>query len=317
MEDEYKQYQSQLALVKISLEKDPANQELLALQNDLDELVHLTQQLINEKEQETQKQKKLEENGQSTTGSKSLANAQKLELFPGDLVMARWTSGDYSFYAGKITAISGHGANKKYTIQFLDYPEVETVSPQNLKAMPEAKRRSIAMLGSSNNALRAGLSPIPTASVVPSRSISPNSSSKTQPFKASPERVFSPTTSAPPSKVVPVGSIPTTSRPPPPTIVPEPPAIATPPPLPSQKPKKQLKPNAALEASKNSWKQFASRGVKTGRIGKRKKIGETSMFRSPEDAADRVGFMGGNRGSTKAAPREKHVYKYKEDEDNE
>ncbi|EPX72098.1 splicing factor Spf30 [Schizosaccharomyces octosporus yFS286] len=316
MEDEYKQYQSQLALVKISLEKDPANQELSALRNDLEELVQLTRQLIDEKAQELQKQKKLEENQHSTTGSQTSANAQKLEFFPGDVVMARWISGDQSFYTGKITAVSGYGANKKYTIQFLDYPEVETVSPRDLKAVPETKRKIAGIPSSSSNGPRVGFSPFSAASVTSSRSISPNASSKTQSLRASPERTFASATSPPSSKVAPVYSLPTTSKPDPP-IVSEPPAIATPPPPPpSQKPKKQLKPNAALEASKNSWKQFASRGVKTGRIGKRKKIGETSMFRSPEVAADQLGSMSSNRGASKAAPRGKHVYNYNEDEDN-
>ncbi|EPY52100.1 splicing factor Spf30 [Schizosaccharomyces cryophilus OY26] len=318
MEDEYKQYQSQLALVKISLEKDPDNQELLALKNDLEELVDLTGEVINEKGQETQKQTKLEENGFSAVDSKSMANAQNLEFFPGDLVMARWTSGDYAFYAGKITAVSGYGPNKKYTIQFLDYPEVETVSSKNVKAMPEAKRRNMLVMSSSlNKAPRAGFSPNPTVSMAPSRSISPMANSRIHPSIASPERAFSPATAAGAAKVAPVGSFHTASKPPPPTTVPEPPAISTPPPPIAQKPKTQLKPNAALEASKNSWKQFASRGVKTGRVGKRKKIGETSMFRSPEDAAARVGFMGNGRGATKPASREKHVYNYKEDEDYE
>jgi survival-of-motor-neuron-related-splicing factor 30 len=42
METELQTYKDQLAYVNLSLEADPANQELLALKSELDELISLT-----------------------------------------------------------------------------------------------------------------------------------------------------------------------------------------------------------------------------------------------------------------------------------
>jgi survival-of-motor-neuron-related-splicing factor 30 len=57
-----------------------------------------------------------------------------------------------------------------------------------------------------------------------------------------------------------------------------------------KKKKKIDKGKGALEAEKKKWQTFAAKGVKGARVGKTKKIGEGSMFRTPESVNGRGMF---------------------------
>ncbi|KAF8473949.1 hypothetical protein BDZ91DRAFT_827663 [Kalaharituber pfeilii] len=71
---------------------------------------------------------------------------------------------------------------------------------------------------------------------------------------------------------------------------------------------KRVKHQRELNESKNKWQAFAAKGVKTG-AGKAKKIGETSMFRTPEGVHGRVGFTGSGQPMRKEiSVRGKHIY---------
>ncbi|KAA8916866.1 hypothetical protein TRICI_000985 [Trichomonascus ciferrii] len=79
----------------------------------------------------------------------------------------------------------------------------------------------------------------------------------------------------------------------------------------NQAPKKvQHQPSKAqiLDSGKQKWQQFTKKGLKQGKGMKAKKLGETSMFRSPDDPQARVGVVGSGRGMTKEKPRTKHVF---------
>ncbi|EEB07806.1 splicing factor Spf30 [Schizosaccharomyces japonicus yFS275] len=272
MDAEIEQYKVQLELVKHSLGKDPDNSELITLKDELEELIKLSDSLakasdIVPSDETTETTEGRNEKEPSDQQPGKLLNAK-----PGDLLMARWLSGDKAYYPAKVIAVSGAREWKKYTVKFIDYPNTETVPIDCVKLLPESKKRNIEITQPRNLAL--------------------------------------PPPPPPPSKPV--------NMPPPP-----PPPSSAQPSAPyttsnvasyTQKMQKHLKPKAALEASQNSWKQFAARGVKAGRVGKRKKIGETSIFRSPEGLNGRVGFMGSGRGTTKSAAREKHIYKASDDD---
>lgn len=96
-------------------------------------------------------------------------------------------------------------------------------------------------------------------------------------------------------------------------IPPPPPANhrgAIPPPPPSEPIPKKTKPsiNQELKKSASTWSNFAKSGPKTkGIVGRKKAIGESSMFRTNDDG--RVGVIGSGKGMT-ADPgkREKHVF---------
>jgi survival-of-motor-neuron-related-splicing factor 30 len=79
----------------------------------------------------------------------------------------------------------------------------------------------------------------------------------------------------------------------------------------NQAPKKvQHQPSKAqiLDSGKQKWQQFTKKGLKQGKGMKAKKLGETSMFRSPDDPLAKVGVVGSGRGMTKEKPRTKHVF---------
>ncbi len=93
--------------------------------------------------------------------------------------------------------------------------------------------------------------------------------------------------------------------PPPPGLAP---VNAPPPPPPRQKLQKE---KAELDKGKESWKTFATKGPKRrkGEVGRKRPIGEDSMFRTPDEIEGRVGVIGSGRAMTKEnGVREKHKY---------
>ncbi|KAM7207329.1 hypothetical protein V8F20_002391 [Naviculisporaceae sp. PSN 640] len=80
------------------------------------------------------------------------------------------------------------------------------------------------------------------------------------------------------------------------------------------KPKfKKMKPTKELEANKSNWQNFNAKGKfgKSGGLPKKKE----SMFRVPEGANGRVGFIGSGQTMRKDVTRTRHVYQVA-DEDN-
>ncbi|KAI5849736.1 hypothetical protein BZA05DRAFT_401378 [Tricharina praecox] len=85
----------------------------------------------------------------------------------------------------------------------------------------------------------------------------------------------------------------------------------------SQKPAKKgrkLEQKKVLEAGQKKWQDFAAKGVK-GKMGKTKRIGEASMFRTPDSVHGRVGFTGSGQPMRKDVTRGKHIYQQAEDEE--
>ncbi|EWC46889.1 hypothetical protein DRE_03901 [Drechslerella stenobrocha 248] len=78
---------------------------------------------------------------------------------------------------------------------------------------------------------------------------------------------------------------------------------------------RKVRANKELDASKSKWQAFAAKGVKSNKAGKTKKIGEGSMFRTPDGIHGRVGFTGSGQPMRKDAAREKHVYQRTENDD--
>lgn len=85
----------------------------------------------------------------------------------------------------------------------------------------------------------------------------------------------------------------------------------------SQKPAKKgrkLEQKKVLEAGQKKWQDFAAKGVK-GKLGRAKKIGDSSMFRTPDNVHGRVGFTGSGQPMRKDAARGKHVYQHGDEEE--
>lgn len=71
---------------------------------------------------------------------------------------------------------------------------------------------------------------------------------------------------------------------------------------------KKIKANKELEAGKNKWQDFATKG-KFGKSTKR-----DSMFRTPEGVNGRVGFTGSGQSMRKDQARSRHVYETNEED---
>jgi len=86
----------------------------------------------------------------------------------------------------------------------------------------------------------------------------------------------------------------------------------------SQKPVKKgrkIEAKKVLEQGQKKWQDFAAKGVKGKGAGKPKRIGEASMFRTPESVTGRVGFTGSGQAMRKDVARSRHIYQQADDEE--
>ena len=70
-----------------------------------------------------------------------------------------------------------------------------------------------------------------------------------------------------------------------------------------------MKANKELEAGKNKWQDFSTKG-KIGKVAKKE-----SMFRTPEGVNARVGFTGSGQQMRKDPGRSRHIYQQAGDEE--
>jgi survival-of-motor-neuron-related-splicing factor 30 len=83
----------------------------------------------------------------------------------------------------------------------------------------------------------------------------------------------------------------------------EPSKVSDGPPRPAKMPKK-IKATKELEAGKNKWQDWASKGKGMKKVGVKKE----SMFRTPEGVHGRVGFIGSGQTMRKDPTRSRHIY---------
>ncbi|KAL8704516.1 MAG: hypothetical protein Q9201_002325 [Fulgogasparrea decipioides] len=88
----------------------------------------------------------------------------------------------------------------------------------------------------------------------------------------------------------------------------EPSKVSDGPTRPAKVPRK-VKANRELEAGKNKWQEFSTKG-KTAKLAKK-----DSMFRTPEGVNARVGFTGSGQEMRKDPGRSRHIYQPTADED--
>lgn len=224
---EVAEYQYQLEQIQGALNDDPDNEELLTLQQELQDLIALTQ--TKQQQQSTKEEDK-----------RKLAQDQQRKV--GDSVLAKWVTGDHQFYPAKITSITGPPSNHIYVVKFIEYNETQTLHGHQLKNISEQKKRAL---------------------------------------EVKKDKI--------------VATLPQQT-------------VKLPPPPPPEPLKKRAKVTHELTKSQNSWTAFAKQGPKTkATVGKRKAIGESSMFRTSDDG--RVGVIGSGKGMTSdGRTRGKHVW---------
>lgn len=151
-----------------------------------------------------------------------------------DTVLAKWVTGDKSFYPARITSITGSSSKPVYIVTFKSYATTETLSAHDIKPISnESKKR------------KADGTPVtPTTPTIPFNSNVISAAADINPALASQAKK-------------------------------EPSRVSDGPIRPPKVPRK-VKANKELEAGKNKWQEFATKG-KTGKVAKKE-----SMFRTPD-----------------------------------
>ncbi|KAI9676728.1 MAG: hypothetical protein M1829_002822 [Trizodia sp. TS-e1964] len=286
LEAELKEIRLQLETVQSGIQADPDNHELLGLKSELEELIELTEtDLADKRRSEPQPLSK----NTSTPATKEKWSREKHPAFqPGykrptapesptqesqssatfsvnDTVLAKWISGDKSFYPARITSITGSSNSPVYIVSFKSYGTTETLRAHDIKPISnkvpgqDSKKRNADTLAPTPVAPSPALN---SAVISAAADINPaladqirNDPSKTGEGTARPAKV-----------------------------------------------QRKVKANKELEAGKNKWKDFASKG-KLGKVAKKE-----SMFRTPEGVNGRVGFTGSGQSMRKDAARSRHIY---------
>lgn len=151
-----------------------------------------------------------------------------------DNVLAKWISGDKSFYPARITSITGSSSKPVYIVTFKSYATTETLSAHDIKPVSaDSKKRKAE-----------GTSVTPTIPTIPTNSNVISAAADINPALASQAKK-------------------------------EPSKVSDGPIRPAKVPRK-VKANKELEAGKNKWQDFSTKG-KTGKVSKKE-----SMFRTPE-----------------------------------
>jgi survival-of-motor-neuron-related-splicing factor 30 len=236
---------SQLETVQSSLQVDPDNTELQSLKTELEELINLTETSIAELKPLAPpaaaakaspppvKEKWSKENHPAYQSGYRKPTVDTPEEAPApvtfsvnDHVLARWVSGDNSFYPARITSITGSSSNPVYIVSFKSYGTVETLTAKDIKPISNGDSRKRKADGSSGYSSSQTPTPQPLHSSVISAAADINpalaNQARKEPSKAGDE-------SARPAKVA-----------------------------------RKVKANKELEAGKMKWKDFASKS-KLGR----------------------------------------------------
>ncbi|KAL4806401.1 hypothetical protein BDV18DRAFT_139383 [Aspergillus unguis] len=263
LEAEVKEFKLQLETVQSSLQVDPDNTELQSLKAELEELINLTETSIAELKPAPQPS-----SSKSTAPAKSgdrddyasskhnyraatvdqddhspypSTNQPQASFSVNEHVLARWISGDNSFYPARITSITGSSSNPVYIVSFKSYGTVESLTARDLRPISNSdsrKRKADGSpgIGSSSNSNSPAPQQPPRAGVI-SAAADINPALATQARKE-------------PAKL---GELDGSARP--------------------SKAARKVKANKELEAGKNKWKDFASK-TKIGRKDSMFRTGE-------------------------------------------
>ncbi|PHH91288.1 hypothetical protein CDD83_1053 [Cordyceps sp. RAO-2017] len=155
IEEEKKQYQEQLDIVRGQLRDDRNNAELTALEEELNNVIGLLDENIAELQPQKQKQpeKPVEaEPAQPEKWSrenhpafKKAAAAEEKEELPAnyqvnDTVLAKWVSGDRAFYPARITSITGSSTAPIYIVKFKSYDNTETLRSKDIRPVSNKRK---------------------------------------------------------------------------------------------------------------------------------------------------------------------------------
>jgi survival-of-motor-neuron-related-splicing factor 30 len=166
--EDLRNFQLQLEQVNDGLTVAPDDEELLTLKEELGDLIALLkEQLAVEEAEQAAKQQKWQQrkpiiphtaspvhnsasddNNNNNDTPEPVPETKNKQFVAGDVVSAKWASGDGGFYPAKITSVTGSSAAPYYTVQFLKYDETyETLPHYHLRALAEDKKRKVTQAG--------------------------------------------------------------------------------------------------------------------------------------------------------------------------
>ena len=152
----------QLETVQLGLQSDPSNAELRTLKSELEEAISLTQAAIAELRPAAAAATPSKTAPKNPVTSPSAPPKWSKESHPAyrtasisesappppapsthahstfavnDTVLAKWVSGDNSFYPARITSITGSSSSPVYIVTFKSYATTETLSAKDIKPM--------------------------------------------------------------------------------------------------------------------------------------------------------------------------------------
>ena len=169
--DDLRNYQLQLDQVNDGLSLAPDDQELLSLKEELTQLIDLMKEevKIDETQQQEAKNRKWPAKAkpqpqtqqahspnstspapETDSPAPASSSTPKPETFKvGDVVSAKWVSGDGAFYAAKITQVTGLSTKPNYTVKFLKWEDsaMETVPYYHVQELKEHQKRKVGAAG--------------------------------------------------------------------------------------------------------------------------------------------------------------------------
>lgn len=162
LEAEVREFKLQLETVDSSLQVDPDNLELQSLKTELEELITLTETSIAELKppatashpaqpppKESWKEQGPRKPRDENTEEPHAAPPASFRV--NDNVLARWVSGDGSFYPARITSITGSSSNPVYLVSFKSYSTKENLTSKDIRPVAgfDRKRKADGTPGSS------------------------------------------------------------------------------------------------------------------------------------------------------------------------
>ncbi|KAL2135102.1 hypothetical protein VTI74DRAFT_9812 [Chaetomium olivicolor] len=295
LEADRKEYESQLELVITSLKDDPDNAELLGLKGELQQMIQLIDDSLAELKPKNEPPRAPPKKAPSPPPAEpkwsrenhpafKKAAAEEKEKEPevvtyqvNDNVMAKWVSGDKGFYPARITAVTGSSTAPVYTVRFKSYDTVETLRAKDIRPVAQKRKADGTAVPSSTSGATASSAATPA-------SLTPTGSSNNGIVLSAAADMY------PQAQTANKAAAESNDEKPRPKF-------------------KKIKATKELEAGKNKWQEFTTKG-KFGKAAKKE-----SMFRTPEGIRGRVGFTGSGQAMRKDPTRTRHVYQPNEDLD--
>ena len=163
--EDLRNFQLQLDQVNDGLTVAPDDEELLTLKEELTDLISLLkEQLAAEEAEQATKHQKWQQKKPIISATESptphigssddnntpepTSDNKTKHFVVGDVVSAKWASGDGGYYPAKITSATGSSAAPYYTVQFLKYDETyETLPHYHIRVLAEDKKRKFTQPG--------------------------------------------------------------------------------------------------------------------------------------------------------------------------